>query len=33
MLDIRKVESKNECLISGILNELTIEEKTSKDGV
>jgi hypothetical protein len=32
MLDIRKVESKNEVYVSGILNELDIVEGITKDG-
>lgn len=32
MLDIKKVQSKNECNIAGILNELEIVEGTTSDG-
>jgi hypothetical protein len=32
MLNIKERESKNECYISGILNELDIVEGTTSDG-
>ena len=32
MLDIKKIQSKNECTIVGILNELDIVEGKASDG-
>ena len=32
MLNIKTVQSTNQCVIEGILNELNIEEKTGSDG-